>query len=70
MSWNPLHQINKIRDFGILAPVSKSNGDFTLIFSAVRFYPRLLKMKAPFTPVFNPVSWMSTKKMESNWKTI
>ena len=48
--------MNYIRDFGVLAPVSHSNGDFTPIFSTLRLYPRFLETKAPFAPGFNSVS--------------
>ena len=56
------------REFGVLAPVSISNGDFTLIFLFVRFYPYFIETKAPFAPPFHTVRYMSLKTIKINRK--
>ena len=50
------HLVLKNRDFGVLAPISKWNGDFAPIFSIVWFCPYFCKTKALFTLIFNSIS--------------
>jgi hypothetical protein len=43
-------EVKKTRDFDDSTPMLKLNGDFTLLFLTLRFYPYFFCLKLPFAP--------------------